>query len=761
PLYFIIMNLDLFATRYKRPRDDQRIKIVIFLKDVMSTVHIVNDLDRDATLGDARKYLAKIENDLNTFIGWKNTFFRNASRKIPHSDEDNYNVEGILILEEDFYSLHIEIDETIPCVPELVRNLNMDRGYNKHDENSIIPANTSAFSIKDLHMKDIIIENKLEITVKQSNRKIEQFWIESFENNCTKQSDKIAENCSDEIVLNKYTTKTCHKGTILLSCKDLEATEEYINAINNALDGNHNDTQKKDNLKNIGNDYGFFGWHEIKLGGKFLEMTNEHKIIGGIGDRYDGNTPEWIESLESYKTWEIIEYKDKFSLYELLPEEMQLEIKRLNGMKFPITLPVPMPPEIPTLKDNKIFASILNKDIKKPFKDVFGIRIDYQTDNIIGYDKDLPTQPISNNSGLEGVWTKDSENMKIEGPIIQKHCLIGTCVLHLDKNPNYDFAQSKSIISYYSCQSPDKELINIFCNQNSLYDSYDEESQLKFEVNCAIFNGNDIGRLPPKIVRGPTKQSWKEPRDLMKNERNLFIGNKWDLSDSNLIFASLVYLDSLGDHFFLNNSPEYPIIQSPIDSDNEIPNCSQKCIEYDVKKANKTFTQETSQSEKENIEITQLTEAFGNLKLYCIMDCSSNELEEVKKIIYKLTKIVNDITKTKDKDGLSKGREIEHPIKKTDIRFFEFVKNQKHQVIKKVVKEKDSIIKNCLRIEIKLVQELFNSSNSNKNNDELSNEKDVYLVRKVDKDKIEKLDVSNMLKGAINKDKVGIKETYL
>ncbi|CAG8713590.1 12220_t:CDS:2, partial [Racocetra fulgida] len=58
-----------------------------------------------------------------------------------------------------------------------------------------------------------------------------------------------------------------------------------------------------------------------------------------------------------------------------------------------------------------------------------------------------------------------------------------------------------------------------------------------------------------------------------------------------------------------------------------------------------------------DVKITQLTEAFENLKLRHVMQCSSNKLEE-------------------------------------------FVNNQEYQPMRKVDKEKKSIIEDCLRIEI-------------------------------------------------------------
>ncbi|CAG8677356.1 2270_t:CDS:2 [Gigaspora margarita] len=589
--------MDVFTTLQRNlPKDDQHIKIVVFRKNVRSTFRVVDDLDSDKTLADTREYLAKFDSE---FFGWQNTVFRNDSIKIPHSYEDSYRVEDILVPEEDYYSLYIEKDETIPCVPELVRKLNLGKGYKKQDDNSIIAADMSAFSIKDLHIKDIVIKNKFETIHKTSNKSFDQFWLENFENDYIKKNGKVAENLNDEegIVLNKYTIKNCQKAMILFTCNDLKAKQKYIDAIEDALDKNYSDIEKIQKLNEVGNDYGFFGWHEINLGGKFLEMTGQSDdekckiLIGGDIATYD-NIIEWIGSLENYKTWAVTEYKDKFSLYELLPEDLQQEIRRLNGIKVlyskveelairrnynfskPIIIPIPIPSNILALKDYKIFASVLNKR-NKSYKNVFGIRIDYQNAEspyftihrigriprgqpqidlaipwiIIGYEKDLPTYPILNISGLEDVWTKDCKDtiLELQNQNLETHCLI------------------------------DMNLINICCNQYNLYDDNIEEDQLKFEINCVIFNKNNAGGLSPVIIHGPTSHVWtdRKRRTLNRTKRNLFTGNKWVLPNENFIFASLMYLDRLkgGDHFILNINPKYPIIKSSVDIDGKGPKC--------------------------------------------------------------------------------------------------------------------------------------------------------------------------------------------
>ncbi|CAG8531916.1 1303_t:CDS:2 [Dentiscutata erythropus] len=150
------------------------------------------------------------------------------------------------------------------------------------------------------------------------------------------------------------------------------------------------------------------------------------------------------------------------------------------------------------------------------------------------------------------------------------------------------------------------------------------------------------------------------------------------------------------------------------------------------------------------------------------MDCFSNELE-VKKMVNELTKTVNDVTrslkswrnsephrcfmcqkigyishnypnKQQVKGETSKEKESEQMIKWTDMHFFEFINNQEHQSVRKGLGD-ESLVDN--------------------NDDELSDEGDIFMVRKLDKVEIEKSGVSNMLERAVNKNKVEIREILL
>ncbi|CAG8793626.1 34681_t:CDS:2, partial [Gigaspora margarita] len=338
------------------------------------------------------------------------------------------------------------------------------------------------------------------------------------------------------------------------------------------------------------------------------------KVLGGDIEkiaRYN-NKSEWLDSLKVYNNCEIILYNDKLSLYELLPEKLKLKVRRVNSLKVlyssiltteyfrgHLMTKIPKPPNISTFKGYKIFASIFNAINREPFN-TFSIRIDYQDSNnpyfvihclesltenstpinlsipwmVIGYEENLPSEPFSINSTknyIKYIWTKNHDDAEIEIPelIAEKHCWIGTCVLHCDENPGYDLGKSKIATSYHFCQKGN--YMSICCNQNDLSTNSNNfaSSRLKFKVNCAIiFNSDDPAESRPLIVE-PEGHIWDNRENLKyqsKNKNNVFTMRRWLLpKDEKLIFASLLGLNSYKQRcypFFLNISQDYFIIKS-------------------------------------------------------------------------------------------------------------------------------------------------------------------------------------------------------
>ncbi|CAG8469770.1 1251_t:CDS:2 [Racocetra persica] len=489
------------------------------------------------SLDEMREYLCQ---ESLILIGRQNTNFRNAFKnKIPLAREPECKLKDILIpLNEDAqdgsYSFYLEKDLRRPGFPEIVNRLRIDYGYKKNNGN-IESANEKAFRVRRPHMMDVITEQKLE----QHN----------------------AEVPGRKLLIVK-------KGSIRLLQEDLEPTQEYIDAVENAL--NEPDNQRRrEALNAVGEEYGS---KEILLGGKLYV------------DNAQANNLTDLENLKLFENWQIIEHNELLSLYNLLPQKLILRIKEVIGMKLlycnilsidmqrkccNITQLINKPQEISTFKDVKIFASVVVMNNKTSYRNVFGIRIDYQNDEspyivvtrigpakhhfklsipwmLIGYVENLPIGPIENDP-------IDYISLNFD------HCWLGTCVLNSDDNTAYEFGKNKNVMSYHFRNTANNNT-QICCYKYDLQTDRISNT-LKFKVNCAV-----IPAAANFQIVGPDIHTWKyrpcRLQYVLTNSRT-YTGNRWQLPNlPNAIFASIYYANSPDHSLFLNLHKKYPIVKS-------------------------------------------------------------------------------------------------------------------------------------------------------------------------------------------------------
>ncbi|CAG8508881.1 4382_t:CDS:2 [Racocetra fulgida] len=450
------------------PKDQKRIKVVTITNKETTTKYVLNDLDKSASLGEVRRSLSANDDIL---MGKQNSQFCNKSKDKIHFDcEDNFKLEDILIPEDDFYSVYIEKNQKKPNFIEISHRLSLNKGLRKgSNDDSIVTANKSAFSIKNPHIMNVTLNDNFRRTHGKTSEDFNKFWERSFDH-----QDTIPP-LQSSVVLD-YDVICFEKGSIRLLRKDLEVTDEYVKAIEDALDESQRKSQsaKPMNYTNIRN----------------------YKAVGGDITKCN-NEEEWLESLSSYENWVIIGYNDKLSLYELLPESLKLKIKVIIGMKY--------------------------------FSSVFAIRVDYQNPEspyfiihclstatkvpppinlsvpwmIIGYDDKFPIEPLSKSFCIEYIWSKygtDTE-IKLTKPIYQDYCLISTCVLDCEENPGYEFGMSNIVISHHFCQ-PENIKMKVCSSQHDLSNN-STLAPLIFKVNCAIILGtSDAKKQHPFITFG-------------------------------------------------------------------------------------------------------------------------------------------------------------------------------------------------------------------------------------------------------------------
>ncbi|RIB19758.1 hypothetical protein C2G38_2181005 [Gigaspora rosea] len=518
------------------------------------------------SLDEMREYLCEKGSLL---IGRQNTYFRNAFKnKIPLARESECILKDILIptneeSQDGSYSFYLEKDLTMPGFPEIVNRLHLDRRCIKSENGIIESASKSAFRIKKPHMMDIIIDQQLEQHNADPGRKLLQ--------------------------------------------EDLEPTKEFIKAIENALNHSKDNNEQRKALNRVGEEYGFFCIIFIL---KIL-LINRSKEVKLGGELYvnDGQTNNFnqLEILRHFEKWQIIERNELLSLYNLLPQELITNIKKVIGMKLlyydissahmpknrnSITIRIRKPKVISTFDDVKIFTSVIVKNEARAYRNIFGIRVEYQNKEnpyivihrigparkhfefsipwmLIGYEENLPIEPFIDDP-IDYIWTKkfqydddDDCNVKTtEHPALDfdEYCWIGTCLLKCDDNIGYNFGKSNNVISYHFRNNAENNATKICCYQ---YDPQTEQirNTLKFEINYAIIPDTPIFK-----VTSPVEHEWKyRPCRLqypLKNSRT-FTGNKCLLNTrQKAIFASIHYSDVQGHPLLLNVHKKYPIRKS-------------------------------------------------------------------------------------------------------------------------------------------------------------------------------------------------------
>ncbi|CAG8696278.1 3374_t:CDS:2 [Gigaspora rosea] len=284
---------------------------------------------------------------------------------------------------------------------------------------------------------------------------------------------------------------------------------------------------------------------EVKLGGELY-----------VNDGQTNNFNQ-LEILRHFEKWQIIERNELLSLYNLLPQELITNIKKVIGMKLlyydissahmpknrnSITIRIRKPKVISTFDDVKIFTSVIVKNEARAYRNIFGIRVEYQNKEnpyivihrigparkhfefsipwmLIGYEENLPIEPFIDDP-IDYIWTK-----------------------------NYHFRNNA-----------ENNATKICCYQ---YDPQTEQirNTLKFEINYAIIPDTPIFK-----VTSPVEHEWKyRPCRLqypLKNSRT-FTGNKCLLNTrQKAIFASIHYSDVQGHPLLLNVHKKYPIRKS-------------------------------------------------------------------------------------------------------------------------------------------------------------------------------------------------------
>ncbi|CAG8715958.1 17681_t:CDS:2, partial [Cetraspora pellucida] len=230
----------------------------------------------------------------------------------------------------------------------------------------------------------------------------------------------------------EYSSIIIKKAVLSISKPDIHLTENFIQDITNIL-SNNNMNDKTVQFRELSKKYGNFYASRFSFGGAIMtknlkakpkvagfkgkieipfikltvnelsfpnntedEFASESYLVGGRGTNSDQNN--WAESLEDFKTWQLIEHHDVYPLFNLLGKDLQEKLLEILGkrilkanvkeLSFSLDKDQKTPyiydlseqlRDIPNIKDCQIFTSIMNEKDKY----IFSSRIDYDDDNPI------------------------------------------------------------------------------------------------------------------------------------------------------------------------------------------------------------------------------------------------------------------------------------------------------------------------------------------------------------------------------------------
>ncbi|CAG8777945.1 854_t:CDS:2 [Dentiscutata erythropus] len=199
--------------------DEQSINVVIIINNERH-LYTINDLDKSLNLKEVRR---RLSTEKDFLLGRQNIYFYDRLKgKISRDHENNYTIEKILISDGPDISFCIEIDNSKPSFPRIVQLFGLDKGR-IFDDGMMKKVEKQAYIIKNLHEKDINIQNEHSINICENNN-------------------------------------TVYNKTVSVSLlpKDLLPTDEYIKAIEEALDDSKSFEEQRKALDLVGKEYGYF-----------------------------------------------------------------------------------------------------------------------------------------------------------------------------------------------------------------------------------------------------------------------------------------------------------------------------------------------------------------------------------------------------------------------------------------------------------------------------------------------------------------------
>ncbi|CAG8751532.1 2029_t:CDS:2, partial [Cetraspora pellucida] len=210
----------------------------------------------------------------------------------------------------------------------------------------------------------------------------------------------------NHIATTKCSYRIWEKEELIISKQSINPTNDFIAEVKRALKCENKETQ----LRRVAEKYGTFYARRLVFGGAVIKETfsegfintndNQVRIIGGIKENNGFSLKSWIRSLDNRDVWEIIEYDEIYSIFDLLDDNLQKEIFDALGHRIlkagindipsnwdfsknvtyvhSLAMQFADLDKLIKINDCYIFASIIDKNDR----DSFSLRIGYMNEHI-------------------------------------------------------------------------------------------------------------------------------------------------------------------------------------------------------------------------------------------------------------------------------------------------------------------------------------------------------------------------------------------
>ncbi|CAB4378659.1 unnamed protein product [Rhizophagus irregularis] len=306
-------------------------------------IQIINGLSpqcisKKLNLEDILSDIRNSDDDINDTLSFSTKLINGEHAKIEREVEKYFRLKEIITIDNDQYILYLRINSDWKFLNDKCK---LDYGCTMSYD-GIKKANKRAFVMKDCELTKIGVEGYKNGQLEFKSGKDLMMKTSLFFSSDDNVNNFVDMGLSVESIdryhydgINSVCEYT-EVGKAFIKFREyIEPTEEFIKEIK---DGIKSDNPEKE-FRKIMEEYGQFIPTEIIFGGRvyFKVYHESKKFVRTIGGKHhegeNFNEKYWMESLNDYQNWDIIELKNPIIIFKLLPEDTYKQIIFSLGKK--------------------------------------------------------------------------------------------------------------------------------------------------------------------------------------------------------------------------------------------------------------------------------------------------------------------------------------------------------------------------------------------------------------------------------------------